>query len=97
MTYAVAVSLHVRGVPVVGVRGGRAAPAGGCRVGRRSGNDHVEGRLRGLESQKDDTRRWRGCQEHLETLLNLFLHFRPLQPSESDVAFSSAQSALARF
>lgn len=72
VTYTVAVSLHVRGVPVVGVRGGRAAPAGGCRVGRRSGNDHVEGRLRGLKSQKDDMRRRRGCQEHLETLLNLF-------------------------
>lgn len=93
MTYAVAVSLHVRGVPVVGVRGRRAAPAGGCRVGRRPGNDHVEGRLRGLKSQKDDMRRWRGCQEQLEALLNPFLHhFRSLQPSESDVAFSSARS-----
>lgn len=93
MTYDAAVSLHVRGVPVVGVRGGRAAAAGGCRVGRRSGNDHVEGWLRGLKSQKDDMRRWRGCQEHLETLLDRFLHhFRSLQLSESDVAFSSAQS-----
>lgn len=93
VTYAVAVSLHVRGVPVVGVRGWRAAPAGGCRVGRRPGNDHVEGRLRGLKSRKDDMRRWRGCQEHLEALLNPFLHhFRSLQPSESDVVFRSAQS-----
>lgn len=79
VTYAVAISVHVHGVPVVSVRGGRAAPAGGCRVGRRPGNDHVEGRLRGLKSQTDDMRRWRGCQEHLETLLNPFLHhFKPL-------------------
>lgn len=49
VTYAVAVGLHVHGVPVVGVRGGCAARAGGCRVGRRSGDDHVEGRLCGLK------------------------------------------------
>lgn len=60
VTYAVAVCLHVRGVPVVRVRGGRAAPAGGCRVGRRSGDDHVVGRLRGLKSQQDDMTRAHG-------------------------------------
>lgn len=53
MTYAVAVRLHVHGVPVVGVRGGRAGPAAGCAVGRRSGDDHVEGRLGGLKSQQE--------------------------------------------
>lgn len=49
VTYAVSVRRHVGGAPVVGVRGGRAAPAGGRRVGRRSGNDHVEGHVPGLE------------------------------------------------
>lgn len=52
VTYAVSVRLHVRGAPVVGVRGGRAAPAGGCRAGRRSGNDHVEGHVPGLKPQQ---------------------------------------------
>lgn len=45
-TYVVSVGLCVRGV--VGVRGGRAAPAVGCRVGGRSGDDHVKGRVGGV-------------------------------------------------
>lgn len=45
-TYAVPVRLCERGV--VGVHGGRAAPTVGCRVGGRSGDDHVEGRVSGV-------------------------------------------------
>lgn len=50
MTYAASVGLHVGGAPVVGVRGGRAAAA---VAGRRSGDDHVAGRVVGLKSQQE--------------------------------------------
>lgn len=48
------VSVSVRGV--VGVRGGRAAPAVGCRVGGRSGDDHVEGRVGGVLREDENIR-----------------------------------------
>lgn len=99
MTYAVSVCLHTCSVPEVGVRGRRAAPAVGCRVGGSSGNDHVIGRVWRLLSEVTTwpvtkthrKHRW-GCARttwrHLCKVLRQtcpFKHLKSVNPSESAV------------